>query len=78
MDADGDGISDSDEEFFGSDPASVFRLSFENDGSGLVTIRRPVFTAGLPDVIVEECVFYKVEVTENNVSMSGQMNSPVQ
>ena len=95
LDSDGDGVSDVDEAFIGSDPNdpdSVFELSFENNGSGLVTISWPVFSGGLryslkgctnlvegfwfpvdsttsnslPDVVIEDCIFYKVEVTEDN------------
>ena len=95
VDSDGDGMSDVDEAFIGSDPDdpdSVFTLSIENSGSNTVSISWPVFTNGLsyalwsctnlvegywfpidsttssnlPDVIVEDCAFYRVEVTENN------------
>ena len=95
LDSDGDGMSDVHEQFMGSDPDdpdSVFELSVEASGSGLVTISWPVFTnnltyalkgctnlvegywfpidsttsSNLPDVVVDDCVFYRVEVSENN------------
>lgn len=94
LDSDGDGISDVDEAFIGSnpnDPDSVFQCSVLVDGSGEVQISWPVFTNGLsyhlygctnltagywfpvgsttssnlPDVATEDCVFYRVEVTED-------------
>lgn len=54
LDSDGDGISDVDEQFTGSDPDdpdSVFEVSIAKDSSGAVQIDWPVFSDGLHYVL---------------------------